>query len=183
MPEQFYDSTTYQARDSIGYLVRRLHSTLSSRIEASFASHDFSLMQWILLMHLRDGLVRTAADIARELQHDSGALTRVLDQLESRGLIVRRRSSTDRRVVELDLTAQGRKVIAELLPTVVREINAALAPLSRAEFDQFRRLLLKVVKHLQPPIPAPTPAARKPAARPAGARRAMARPAPRGGSR
>jgi DNA-binding MarR family transcriptional regulator len=178
MPEQFYDPRTYKARDSIGYYIRRLQATLPARIEASFASHEFTLLQWILLMHLRDGLARTASDIARELHHDSGALTRVLDQLEGRGLVTRRRSSTDRRVVELDLTPKGRRTVEELLPTVVEELNAALAPLTRAEFTQFERTLKKVERHLRPAaVPArgpEAPAVRRPsrAAKPAGRRNA-----------
>jgi DNA-binding MarR family transcriptional regulator len=163
MPEQFYNVATYLARDSVGYLVRRLYSILSARIEASFAGHDLTLMQWGVLMHLRDGLARTASDIANDFQHDSGALTRVIDKLERRALLQRRRSSRDRRVVELELTPAGHKIIATLLPTVVAEMNAALEPLDRTEFEQFRSVLVRVLDHLQegrPALAAPPRAAR-----------------------
>jgi len=180
MPEQFYNVSTYLARDSVGYLVRRLYTILSARIEASFAGHGFTLMQWGVLMHLRDGLARTASDIASAFQHDSGALTRVIDHLESRGLLQRRRSSRDRRVVELELTREGRKVIAELLPTVVAEMNAALSPLSRSEFEVFRGLLVRIMDHLQPPAttapPAAPPAGAAPRARPRTPRKTPRRP-------
>jgi DNA-binding MarR family transcriptional regulator len=176
MPEQFYNVATYLARDSVGYLVRRLYSILSSRLEASFADHGFTLMQWGVLMHLRDGLARTASDIAIAFQHDSGALTRVLDHLEEGGFLRRRRSVRDRRVVELELTREGREVVAELLPTVVAEMNAGLAPLSRAEFEQFRGTLMRILEHLQPgamsALPAPATAKAKAAtARTTSARR------------
>jgi DNA-binding MarR family transcriptional regulator len=161
MPEQFYRPDTYRARDSVGYLVRRLYSILASRIEARFAGRDLTLMQWIVLVYVRDGLAHTASDIAREFQHDSGALTRVVDQLERREYLRRERSVRDRRVVELKLTRAGRRVIAELLPSVVEEINAALAPLSRAEFEQFQGMLLRILDHLQ----SAEPAAAKPQAR------------------
>jgi DNA-binding MarR family transcriptional regulator len=150
MPEQFYDPAHYRARDSVGYLVRRLYSILSSRIEARFADQGLTLMQWIVLLYLRDGLARTASDIAREFRHDSGALTRVIDQLEQRGLLTRERSARDRRVVELNLTRVGRKTIEKLLPKVVGELNDALAPLSRDEFAQFQGFLLRILDHLQP---------------------------------
>ena len=188
MPEQFYDAATYLARDSVGYLVRRLYSILSSRIESAFASHDFTLTQWGVLMHLRDGLAHTASDLADAFQHDSGALTRVLDQLERRGLVRRARSTRDRRVVELEVTAEGRRVITRLLPTVVDEMNAALAPLDRKEFEQFRDVLRRILDHLQTgpeagrPAPGakarPSPAAGGPAThRRASPRRARARSA------
>ena len=170
MPEQFYDAATYQARDSVGYLVRRLYSIMRTRLEAAFAHHGLTLMQWIVLMHVRDGLARTASDIAREFSHDTGALTRVIDQLEKRGLLRRRRSARDRRVVELELTRAAEQLIADCLPPVVTEMNYALAPLDRSEFEQLRGLLNRVLEHLQQSAPA------EPAASPAPARR---KPAPR----
>jgi DNA-binding MarR family transcriptional regulator len=166
MPEQFYDADTYRARDSVGYLVRRLTAILTARIESAFAPHDFTLTQWSVLMHLRDGLATTASDLATAFQHDSGALTRLLDRLERRGLIVRRRSVRDRRVVALALTPAGHKTIKALLPVVVAEMNAALAPLSHAEFERFRGTLVRVLDHAQRDRPAAergeTPATHKP---------------------
>ena len=166
MPEQFYDPASYRARDSVGYLVRRLYSILSNRIEARFADQGLTLMQWIVLLYLRDGLARTASDIAREFRHDSGALTRVIDQLEQRGLLTRERSAKDRRAVELHLTRVGRKTIEKLLPKVVGELNDALSPLSREEFAQFQGFLVRILDHLQPDSPSgttepPTRAARR----------------------
>ena len=169
MPEQHYRPATYRARDSVGYLLRRVYTTMLERMEAAMAGHDFTLMQWIVLLYVRDGIARTASDIAREFRHDSGALTRVIDQLERRGLLSRHRSTRDRRVVELALTARGRSTIEELLPIAVDQMNTALAPFSRADFEQMRNLLVRLVDHLQT-LPAPTPVAR--GTRPAAAKRA-----------
>jgi len=160
--EQFYRPSSYRARDSVGYLVRRLYSILSSRIESQFADQGLTLMQWIVLLYLRDGLALTASDIAREFRHDSGALTRVIDHLEQRGFLTRERSARDRRVVELHLTQDGRKIIDKLLPRVVGELNDALAPLSRDEFEQFQSCLLRILDHLQRE---PTGAVEEPPAR------------------
>ena len=161
MPEQHYRAATYTARDSVGYLLRRVYSIMHERMEAALAGHDFTLMQWIVLLYLRDGLASTASDIAREFRHDSGALTRVIDQLQRRGFVSRRRSTTDRRVVELTLTAKGGHTIEELLPVVVGQMNEALAPFTRVEFEQLRSLMERLVDHLhvlqdaeQPPPPA-----------------------------
>jgi DNA-binding MarR family transcriptional regulator len=149
MAEPHYRAASYQAADSVGYLIRRLYSIMLTQLEAAFAGHGFTLMQWIVLIYLRDGLAQTASDIAREFQHDSGALTRLIDQLERRGLLTRRRGKSDRRVVRLALTAKGRRTIESLLPVVVEQMNRALAPLSHEEFEQFRSTLARLVDHLQ----------------------------------
>jgi DNA-binding MarR family transcriptional regulator len=149
MPEQHYRPATYRARDSVGYLLRRVYTIMHERMEAALAGHDFTLMQWIVLLYLRDGIARTASDISREFRHDSGALTRVIDQLERRGLLARHRSTSDRRVVELAVTAKGERTIEELLPVVVGQMNEALAPFNRAEFAQLKSHLERLVDHVQ----------------------------------
>jgi DNA-binding MarR family transcriptional regulator len=180
MPEQHYRAATYTARDSVGYILRRVYAIMHERMEAALVGHDFTLMQWIVLMYLRDGIASTASDIAREFRHDSGALTRVIDQLQRRGLVSRRRSTHDRRVVELTLTLKGGHTIEELLPVVVGQMNEALAPFTRAEFEQLRGLMERLVDHLhvlqdpeQPLRPAAElpPPRRRGQARKAGKRR------------
>jgi DNA-binding MarR family transcriptional regulator len=179
MPEQHYRPASYRARDSVGYLLRRVYTTMHERIEAAFAGHGFTLMQWIVLIYVRDGLAHTASDVVREFRHDSGAMTRVIDQLERRGLLTRKRSTRDRRVVELALTAKGRRTIEELLPVIVAEMNTALAPFTRAEFEQLRALMERLVDHLQrlaPPEPSqpgrpPRPRAARSGVAPARSRR------------
>jgi DNA-binding MarR family transcriptional regulator len=178
MSEQHYRAATYTARDSVGYLLRRVYSIMHERMEAALAGHEFTLMQWIVLLYLRDGIATTASDIAREFRHDSGALTRVIDQLQRRGLVSRRRSTSDRRVVDLALTAKGGHTIEGLLPVVVGQMNEALAPFTRVEFEQMRSLMERLVDHLhvlqdsgQQPAPEPPPPRRGSQARKAGRRR------------
>ncbi len=181
MPEQFYSVASYLAQDSVGYMLRRLYTTLRTRLEAAFADQSLTLMQWIVLMQIRDGLARTASDIARDFAHDSGALTRVIDHLERRGLLLRRRSATDRRVVELELTPDGRRMIADLLPLVVREMNHVLEPLERREFEQFRGMLMRLLHHLQqapPAVPAPVSTPRAAPRRAASTAKARPRKVP-----
>jgi DNA-binding MarR family transcriptional regulator len=65
------------------------------------AEQGFTFTQWVVMMHLRDGLALNARELCVQLRHDSGAVTRVLDQLEARGLVQRERSLEDRREVKL----------------------------------------------------------------------------------
>ena|SRR5579859_721710 len=144
-----YSPATYRARSSIGYLVKRAGGLMVSRIEAVFASHEITFVQWLVLMYLRDGLATTAAELCRELCHDSGALTRVIDQLSDRGYIERRRSTEDRRVVELFLTDTGRKTVESLVPLVVDNLNLVLNGFSSAEVETLTKLLTKLVAAIQ----------------------------------
>ena len=91
MPQQHYSVASYAARRSIGYLCKRSHLLLVERIEPALASCDLTFTQYVVLIQLRDGGTLNASELGAMLCHDSGALTRVLDQLEARELIQRER--------------------------------------------------------------------------------------------
>jgi DNA-binding MarR family transcriptional regulator len=141
----FYCAETYKAQTSIGYLVRRAGTLMTARVEAAFAEHEITFAQWLVLMNLRDGLATTAAEIARDMCHDSGALTRVIDQLLQRGLVTRTRSLADRRTLELTLTEAGLHMVNSLVPLVVGMLNTALAGFTPDEAETLTRLLTKLV--------------------------------------
>jgi DNA-binding MarR family transcriptional regulator len=148
-----YTPEKYRARSSIGYLVKRAQSLMAECLDVAFAQKDFTFMQWVVLMTVRDGIDVTATDICRDYRHDQGALTRVIDQLETRGLLERQRSTEDRRVVQLTLTAQGRKTVESLIPVVVERLNTALDGFSVAEVGELTRLLGKIVSRLEQEAP------------------------------
>jgi DNA-binding MarR family transcriptional regulator len=84
--------------------------------------------------------------LSKLLGIDTGLMTRMLDKLEGKGLLGRERSVEDRRVVNLRLTAKGREV-ADRIPDIAPEVlNARLGKFSKAEFDEFRRLLGKFLE-------------------------------------
>ena len=140
----FYRASDYGMKNSIGYLVRRSANLLLPQMEALFSDQTLSFSQWAALMALRDGGIATAADLARNICHDSGSLTRMLDQLEERGLITRTRSEADRRLVALELTPRGRALITSLMPKVVGLWNELLGDFSHDEV----RLLIKLLARL-----------------------------------
>jgi DNA-binding MarR family transcriptional regulator len=145
---QHYRPEMYTARSSVGYLLKRAHALLIDQLEGAVAGSEITATQWIVLMYLRDGLAINASDLCSQLRHDSGALTRVIDQLEARGLVQRERSRADRREVQLRLTAAGIQMVASLVPKVVERFNFALRDFSRAEAAELNRLLTKLIGSL-----------------------------------
>jgi DNA-binding MarR family transcriptional regulator len=144
MSKPFYKLESYQSRRSIGYLLRRAGKLITARIESLFVKEDVSFVQWVILMNLRDGLRLTAAELSQHLCHDSGALTRVIDQMEERGLISRERSTADRRMVTLQLTAEGNKVIATFLPRIIDLYNGLLTDFTPEETEAFISMLTRL---------------------------------------
>ena len=142
---QHYTAEKYRAKSSVGYLVKRASSLVIESVEPALAEHGFTFTQWVVMMYLRDGLAPTAKDLCVQLRHDSGAVTRVIDQLEARDLVRRERSVDDRREVKLALTEAGHKMVGSLVPTVVDKLNFVLRDFSGAEVSELTRLLTKFI--------------------------------------
>lgn len=149
MSKQFYQLSTYRAQSSVGYLVKRAHSLMLDVMEPVFAARGFSFVQYVILSWLRDGIAVNPNEICAQYRHDSGALTRVIDQLADRGLLERVRRDKDRRKVELQLTPAGREVIESLIPLVIEKLNEALVEFTAEESRELVRLLIKLNTTLQ----------------------------------
>jgi DNA-binding MarR family transcriptional regulator len=144
MSKQYYKVESYRAQDSVGYLVKRAHSLNMDVMEPVLVARGFTFLQYVILAWLRDGIAVNPRDICTQFRHDSGALTRVIDQLAERGLLERVRRDRDRRKVELQLTPAGRDTIEGLIPPVVEKLNFVLADFSDAEVRELQRLLVKL---------------------------------------
>lgn len=88
------------------------------------------------------------SDIASRMIDRDPDVTRLVDRLERGGLVQRVRSSTDRRVVEVGITAKGRKLVGGLDAAARRMPKALLEHLGPARLRQLARLLDAVISEL-----------------------------------
>lgn len=141
----YYTTANYAMRNSVGYLMRMCSNRLLPQMETLFADQELTFSQWTTLVALHDGRITTASDLARNICHDAGSLTRLVDQMVERGLVTRTRDEADRRVVRLSLTARGRKVVEALAPRMMDFWNSLLTGFSHAEVDTLISLLTRLV--------------------------------------
>ncbi len=144
-PADFYRAVGFGAGDSVGYLVRRLLASMKQEIDRRLEPHDLTHAQWEPLIKLKLCKSSTVAEIARGMNIDPGATTRLLDRLEAKGLCKRVRSTEDRRVVNLELTPEG-DASARVIPEVLAEVmNAHLAGFSKTEWQALMGYLGRMV--------------------------------------
>ncbi|HEY1629855.1 MAG TPA: MarR family transcriptional regulator [Rhizomicrobium sp.] len=149
MKKTHYTQKNFECRRSLGYLIRRLHNLVIPNAESLFADADITFSQWVVLVSLRDGLASTAAEVARHMDHDAGAITRLIDQMEKRGLVARRRSTKDRRVIHLEITPAGKALATSLTPRLIEFWNTTLTGFTQAEFETLLSLLTRLIGRLE----------------------------------
>jgi len=148
-PADFYRAKDYGAEESVGYLMRRVVNGIAQGVDRRLESVGLTNAQWVplLKLHLHHGA--TVAELARGCQVDAGAMTRMLDRLEAKALIKRVRSTADRRVVNIELTADGVQA-AKQIPAVLCEVqNAHLAGVSRDEWLALVGTLRRMIENSQ----------------------------------
>jgi len=135
----------YDPEQSVGYLIKLAHASLQRAVDAEMAALDLTAMQWGPLMLLAMGRGETAAELARSACSDTGAMTRMLDRLESKGLIRRVRSAEDRRVIKLELTEEGGRVIEQIPQRLHHVADIHTRDFSGQELQQLKSLLRRMI--------------------------------------
>lgn len=139
--ENFYSGDTYTIEESVGYLIKQAKINFSRTVDEKMAALDLTSMQWGPLLLLAHGKAATAAELSRCYGVETSTMTRMLDRLETKGLIERKRNATDRRVFDLALTEEGQRLAAKIPYLVSESLNHHLHGFTREEFETFKSLL------------------------------------------
>ena len=146
-PADFYQAASYCAEESVGYMMKRIMMSVVLQVDKRLDVHGLTSAQWGPLMRLRTTGGSTVAELARWLNVDAGAMTRLLDRLEKKGLCKRVRSTEDRRVVQVELTADGEAAIAEVPAVLAEVLNGHLAGFSKTEWQALRTYLQRMLEN------------------------------------
>jgi DNA-binding MarR family transcriptional regulator len=162
-PANFYRASGYCADESVGYLMRRVLIAITQAADRRLEPDGLTHTQWGPLFMLRSSRASTVAELARELQTDPGAMTRLLDRLEAKGLCRRERSTDDRRVVRIALTPEGDAAAARVPAVLAQVMNQALSGFSRSEWESLKEMLGRMLvnaeaqRDAEPAVAAPSP--------------------------
>jgi DNA-binding MarR family transcriptional regulator len=117
---------------------------LEESVESALAKHNLTLGQFDILATLRRKGTRgglTPSQLLESVLLSSGGMTARLDKLEAAGLIIRTPDADDRRMVVIELTLKGKRVIDAATATRFAEAKASLPPLDAGELQALAELL------------------------------------------
>ena len=131
-------------RTDIAFLVAQLGAYAADKFGERAAALDFTRPQAGLLRMISREPGQSQQAVARRLGTPPSRLVALVDGLEQRGLIERRRNPGDRRNYALHLTAAGEQAMAALSQASLEHEQAISAPLTEAERAQLSSLLGKL---------------------------------------
>jgi DNA-binding MarR family transcriptional regulator len=150
---QIYDVETYQPAKCVGQLMYRVRAAYMNALdqalaqEPDLAAYEISAAQYVIVSVLAQRGVDSAAQLCKDISYDGGAMTRMVDRLEAKGLIRRSRCPEDRRLVKLELTEAGRAALPKLRECSVRVLNHFLRGFSQVEARQLESFLVRMLQN------------------------------------
>lgn len=145
----FYSGHNYVIEESIGYLIKQAQLALHRTIDTKMAALDLTAMQWGPLLLIAYGKANTAVELSRCGGVETSTMTRMLDRLEGKGLLVRERSEIDRRVIYLELTKEGQHLASKVPDLLAASLNKHLLGFNAEEVETVKLLLRRIIANTE----------------------------------
>jgi DNA-binding MarR family transcriptional regulator len=145
--KEIYDLKSYDPKRSIGGLLGRVKMAMGAALDAELASLDITAAQYVILMSIALGEADSASGLCKGMPYDPGAMTRMLDRLERRGLVRRVAHPNDRRATNLELTAEGKAVYPKLQASGMKVLNDFLGGFTPKEARQLEGFLQRMLEN------------------------------------
>ncbi len=109
------------------YLLNRAGARIATAFGEEVRPLGATLQMWRVLAALRERDGRRMGDLSETTSIEVSTLTRLVDAMEKKGLVARRRDAGDARVVALHVTPAGRRLTQRIIPIAERYERVALA--------------------------------------------------------
>ena len=136
--------------NATAYKITRLARLLRLHLRRYLLEHgvDISPEQWPILFRLYEQPGQSQNELAAKDLNDHPNITRMVGQLEKRGLVMRDADPEDRRRQLVSLTHKGYALMDQLLPTVADERKLVFAGIVQEEIDELVRIMEKIERNL-----------------------------------
>lgn len=132
------------ADDALGFVINAVARKFSQLFNTRFKAFDITSEQWAILSKLIEHNGISQRELSSIVEKDPNNITRLLDQLEKKGLVKRANHPSDRRSYVLYVTERGEQLISQLKPFDQQLATELLACLTIEEIDFFQKTLHKV---------------------------------------
>jgi MarR family transcriptional regulator, organic hydroperoxide resistance regulator len=139
----------FDGRDrSVPWMTRTLYRLYNIQVQEILGRERISIAHWYYLRILAQGSELNQLELSKRMGIASTTAVPALDSMEKRGLLKRNRDPDDRRRYCVSLTDDGRRLVDQLLPEIVRMISTSFARIDREEIETFSKVLHQIEQNL-----------------------------------
>jgi DNA-binding MarR family transcriptional regulator len=136
-------------RNFVPYLLYRITNQLTRRIRSRLRSYGINMTRWRVLAVLRAYGTLSLGRVVELTVMEQPSVSRVVTQLEREGLVRRKASKEDSRVVHVSLTRAGEKAFENIYPTAQRHQQRALNGFTRKEISTLKGYLRRIQDNIE----------------------------------
>lgn len=137
--------------NAVGYLIETTEQALKRGLRQRFrdAGFDITPYQWVILYRLWEREGRNQSELAEVSLKDRATVTRILDVMEQRGLVVRKTDSSDRRTYKVFLTPLAKKLKTQLPKIAASYLDEFTRDIDPDDLATAQRVLRKIRENAQ----------------------------------
>lgn len=132
--------------DHLGYLLRRVSNQVSAEFERSLRARSISVAEWVVLSQIASKSCSTSGELADRLKLTRGAISKIVEKLEDKGLLARSCLQDDARVKPLHLTEKGSGILPQLVEIADGNDRRFFSGLTDGEQQLLRKILQKLAE-------------------------------------
>ncbi|KSU58728.1 hypothetical protein AS034_19700 [[Bacillus] enclensis] len=136
--------------EAIGLFTSNTVKNIIRYLSVNIKNYDITPEQWTVLKRLSENDGINQKELANKAEKDQPTVTRILDILERKELVIKKKNEEDRRSFILFITDKGTALKEELTPVIeaLWEENI-LAGISEEELEVYRKVLVKMNENLE----------------------------------
>jgi len=134
--------------DYLPYLLNRAGARIATAFTKEARQHGISLQMWRVLAALNQRNGQMVGELADTTSIEISTLSRVLDQMQKKRLVLRRRDGADQRSVTIHRTTAGEAITAKLIPVARAYETKALGGLDARQAKLLKTMLRQVYANL-----------------------------------
>ena len=135
---------------NLGMLIQSAQNAMTKRFVQNVLSSglDISMDQWIVLGPIWHLEAPSQKDLGEICLRDKPTITRIIDSLEDKSLVVRVSDQIDHRIKRVVLTKAGKQLFYDVLPIMEKTREEVRGEIPEEEIETFKSVLSKIIKNL-----------------------------------
>jgi DNA-binding MarR family transcriptional regulator len=142
---------TMELGNSLAPLLNQVRMAMLSGMDQEFlrdeevASLEVTAAQFVIIANVLKGHANSACELCKYMDYDRGAMSRMIDRLETKGLIRRVPLAHTRRTMALEITDAGKAAFPKMQACLTRVVNRLLKGVTKAQVREVERTLKRML--------------------------------------
>lgn len=148
---EIYDPKTMELNGSLAPLLSQVRMAVLAGVDQEFlldedvAALEVTAAQFAIIANVLKGHANSACELCSFMDYDRGAMSRMIDRLENKGLLRRVPLAHTRRTMALEVTEAGKAAFPKMQACLAKVLNRLLKGVTKTQVREVERTLKRML--------------------------------------